>query len=541
MTTSGPDAGLVRSTAAMTVLTAVSRVTGFVRILVVAAVLGTTYLGNTYQAANTVPNLVFELFAAGALQAVVIPGLVELLDRGDRREAQHVAGSVLGLVGAGLAALAAVGMLLAPLLMAALVSGAPTPEIRDAQVRLGTVFLWFFLPQVVLYAAAMVATGVLNAQGRFALPAAAPILNNVVVTATYGAFWWMRGGAEPSLELTGAQQVVLAGGTTLGVVALTVLPVGAVLRSGFSLRPRFDHRHPAVRRLGRLGAWAAVYLAMSQVLLAAVLVLANAVEGGVVVYQVAFTFFLLPHALFAVPILTTLYPRLARHAQRGSWADFGRGVEQGLRGIAFFALLGTAGSIALARPLADAFLFGATGPEGAEQVARTIAAFAPGLFGYGAMLFLTRGFYAIGDSRLPALVNTGVAVAGVVLMVGVAAVVDDAGRVAALAGVHSAVHLAGAAVLVGLLRVRRPDAPVRAGRALGAGTLAAVGAGLVMVLVRAGLGLEGRAGAVAELVVAGGAGVAVYLALQVATGGLRPGAALALAGRRGRGGGDGRG
>ncbi|MDQ1519174.1 MAG: putative peptidoglycan lipid flippase, partial [Actinomycetota bacterium] len=78
-----PASDLARSTATMTALTAVSRLTGFVRILVVAAVLGDTFLGNTYQSANTVPNLLFEVFAAGVLQAVLIPTLVELFDGGD--------------------------------------------------------------------------------------------------------------------------------------------------------------------------------------------------------------------------------------------------------------------------------------------------------------------------------------------------------------------------------------------------------------------------------------------------------------------------
>src|SRR6476660_6449680 len=88
------EASFARSTASMTALTAVSRFTGFVRIVVVAAVLGTTFLGNTYQSTNTVPNLLFELIAAGVLQAVLIPSLVGLLDRGDEAEAEHVAGSV---------------------------------------------------------------------------------------------------------------------------------------------------------------------------------------------------------------------------------------------------------------------------------------------------------------------------------------------------------------------------------------------------------------------------------------------------------------
>ena len=88
---------LARSTATQTVLTGISRLTGFVRVVVVAAVLGTTFLGNTYQSANTVPNIVFELFAAGALQAVLVPALVARFDRGDDEGAERLAGSVLGL------------------------------------------------------------------------------------------------------------------------------------------------------------------------------------------------------------------------------------------------------------------------------------------------------------------------------------------------------------------------------------------------------------------------------------------------------------
>ncbi|MDQ4097305.1 MAG: hypothetical protein M3144_05485, partial [Actinomycetota bacterium] len=193
--TAGPTAGAVldpavaRPTAAMSALTLLSRATGVVRIVVAASVLGTTFLGNTYQSANTLPNLLFELLAAGALQAAMIPTLVELLDAGERRQAEHVARSVLGLAAVGLGAVAALGMVLAPVVMRLLVSGVEPESLRDAQVRLGAFLLWFFLPQVVIYAAGLVSTAVLNAQGRFSLPVFAPVVNNVVVTASYVLFW----------------------------------------------------------------------------------------------------------------------------------------------------------------------------------------------------------------------------------------------------------------------------------------------------------------------------------------------------------------
>jgi putative peptidoglycan lipid II flippase len=519
----GPAADLARSTLGMTALTAVSRLTGFVRVLVVAGVLGTTYLGNTYQSANTIPNLLFELMAAGILQAVLIPTLVGMLDRGDRDEAQRVTQSVLGLAATGLAVVAAVGALTAPWLMRLLVSGVADPAIRDQQVRLGTLLLWLFLPQVVLYAAGMVATGVLNASGRFALPVFAPAVNNVVVTASYGLFWWMRGGAAPSLDLTGPQVLVLGGGTTLGVLAFCAVPVVAVVRSGFSLRPRFDHRHPEVRRVARLGVWAAVLVAGTQVLMAVVLVLANRVEGGVVAYQVAFTFFLLPHALFALPVLTALFPTLSRHSRAEEDHAFLTAVGSGIQAIAYLVLPASAFFVVLARPLADAFLFGEITGEGARQVAGAVAAFGPGLVGYGVFLFLARAFYARGDTRTPALVGAAVVAGGGLAMVVGAHLAPLRQVVPVLAGTHSAAYLAGATAIFVLLRRRVPGRGARpVGPALVAGAGAALLAAAAMWLVAAAAPGAGRGGALLSLTLAGAAGLVTYVGGQAVLGRTTP-------------------
>nr|MDQ3305380.1 oligosaccharide flippase family protein [Actinomycetota bacterium] len=438
---------LARATAGMTLLTLVSRLTGLVRVLVVAAVLGTTFLGNTFQSANSVSNLVFELFAAGALQAAMIPTLVELSARGDDAEAAHVAGSLLGLAIAVLGVVAAAGMVAAPWIMRALVAGVEAPDVRAAQVRLGTTLLWFFLPQVVLYAAGAVATGVLNAQGRFALPVAAPIANNVVVVVACAVFWHLRDGAPPGLDLTGAQTVVLGLGATLGVLALSAIPLVAVVRSGFSLRPRIDLAHPGVRRVLGRGGWAALFLVGTQALLGVVLVLANGVEGGVVVYQVAYTLFIVPHALFAVPVLTALFPTLSRHAAGGDGDGYARGMAAGVGAIAFLALPAAAALVALADPLARLLLFGQGTESAGTVVPDVVVAFAPGLVGYGLFLFLARGLYAVGDMRTAALVHLGVVAAAALAMVVASALVAGPGRITALAGAHSGAYLVGAAVL----------------------------------------------------------------------------------------------
>jgi len=141
---------VTRAAASMGGVTVVSRLMGFVRVLVIAAVLGTTYLGNTFQASNSVSNILFELLAAGALSAVLVPTFVKLIDGDDRAEADRLANGLLGYALVLLGAVTVLGMLLAPLLARLLSSGAPNATVAAEQRRLSTFLLVFFLPQVVL-------------------------------------------------------------------------------------------------------------------------------------------------------------------------------------------------------------------------------------------------------------------------------------------------------------------------------------------------------------------------------------------------------
>lgn len=501
---------IVRQTATISSLNLVSRLTGFVRMLVVASVLGTTFLGNTYQSANSIPNLVFELFAAGALQAVLVPTLVEALARRGRAEAQRVAGLVLGSLLAAMGVVLVAGLALAPLIARALFAGSPA---GPSQVRLGTVFLWLFLPQVMFYAAGLVATAALNAEDHFAVPAFAPVINNIVVTSAYVAFWWLRRGEAPSLHLSPLEVGVLAGGTTLGVVAFTAAPIVAAHRRGFLLRPRLERGSHELARFWRQGAWAAAYLALTQALLVTVLILANRVEGGVVAYQLGFTFFLLPHALVAIPVFTALFPGMARAALAGDRDGYGDLVRRGVTTITVLVLPASAALIALAQPLARLTLFG-HGNTGVQQVALATAAFAPGLAPYGTFLLLTRAAYARRDARLPAVVNLVATVVGVAAMITTSLVLHGDARIAGLAGAHSLTYLLASILLATMLRrdVSTPDGLVSLRTILVALPAAAV-ASVVMVMVAANVGFAGRTGAGVEVALAGAGGLATYLAL----------------------------
>jgi putative peptidoglycan lipid II flippase len=429
---------------------------------------------------------------------------------------------VLGLAGAGLAVLAALGMLLAPWVMRLLVSGVDSASVRDDEVHLGTLLLLLFLPQVLMYAGGMVATAVLNARHRFAVPVFAPTINNVVVTASYALFWVLRDGKEPSLHLSAAETLVLGGGTTLGVVAFCLVPIAASVRAGVSLRPRFDRRNPNVRRVAKRGIWAAMFLAATQLLIGVVLLLANSVEGGVVQYQVAFTVFLLPHALFALPVLTALFPTMARHHAAGDEVAYARTVSSGLGAIAYLVLAAGAAMIALADPIAHAVRFAEFSETGANHVAAALRAFAPGLLGYGGLLFLARACYATGDTKTPAAVNAGVVVGGGIAMAVAVALAPDSDAITAIAAAHSGAYLCGALALGVIVARRHRGATAGIVRSLAAAVGAAAVAGVVMWLIEGVLPGASRTGALAEVAVGGACGIAVYAVVAALLGGPRP-------------------
>jgi putative peptidoglycan lipid II flippase len=505
------EPGLLRSSAPITVWNLVSRLTGFVRVLAVGAALGTTFLGNTYQSANLASNILFELLAAGVLSSVLVPAFVAHIRTAGRDDADRLAGSVLGMLLAILGPVVLAGMVAGPWIMRGLTITVDDAAVRRAEIDLGAFFLWFFLPQVLLYAVGTVATALNHAENRFVAPASAPVANNIVVTASMAAYWMMRNGA-PSLHLPLSEKLLLALGTTAGVAVMTAVPVVALWRRGLSLRPRWAPRDPELRRMGRQGAWAAGYLGLTQVLLAVTLVLANRVEGGAVAYQIAFTFFLLPYALVGNPIMTALFPRLAADAHAGERARFADRLGEGLRLLAFFVLPASAVLVATARPVLDVLAFGALA-RGGPLVARTLAAYAVGLIGYAAFQLLTRAFYADGDTRTPTLVNLVVVGLGSVSMVLWWAAADGGDKVVVLGLTHSLVQLAAAGALLVLL-VRRLPERLHLAVPLVRTALASAAAGAAAWAATHVVGGHARGDALVSLALAAVCGTVVYAVAQ---------------------------
>jgi putative peptidoglycan lipid II flippase len=501
-------ASVGRAAVGMGAVAAASRILGGARVLVVAAVLGTTYLGDTFEAANTFPTVVFELLAAGALSAVLVPTFVDLFARGEDEEAERRAGGLLGLALVALGALTVIGLITAPWLAEALTGASGAP---GEQQELATVLLRWFLPQLLLYPIGFCAIALLNARRVFALPAAAPIGNTVVVVAALIAFR-MVAGDDAGLALSGVEQMLLGLGGTLGVAAFVALPAIALWRDGFRLWPRWAPHDPGVRKLLGLSGWAVLQHTGAALLLGAAIVLGAGVEGGVVGYRVAFLLFLAPYGILAQPIHTTVQPELADDASGGDLEGFGHALRWSLASLGIVVVPVAALMVALALPAMQVAAFG-NADSGADLMAAGVAGLALGLPAYGAFRLLAAAWYALDDSRTPALAAVGSAVAGVVLMVVLTPLTHGSARIFALGLGHTVGFVLGSVALaVGL---HRREGLAFWPRSLPAITLLAAAVGGVAWVAMDAWAPDGRAVTAAALVVIGlVAGALYYLGVR---------------------------
>ena len=398
----------VRNTVVMSTGTALSRLTGFLRLSAMAFALGITEsrLPDAYNIANITPNILYELALGGILTSVVVPVVVEWMQTHGRDAAWDVVRRLFTITLVVLSAIAVLGIVLAPWIIDLYTVGYPEAQ-REAVHDLATFFLRFFMPQVVFYGIGAVAAGLLNSHRRFAAPMFAPIANNLIVIATFLIFYAMPGPAEGSHELaTGAQQLVLAVGTTLGVVAMTVALWPSVRATGFRFRWTGGVRDEAIVRIGRLATWVIVYVVANQLGYLIVLILSGEIKGGYSSYAAAFILFQLPHAIFAVSILTALLPAMSSRWAADDLDGYRALLSQGIRATATVLIPAALGYLVLAKPIVRLLLeHGETKSVSADLVSEVLFAFAIGLFAFSAFQFLLRASYAMQDTRTPALVN----------------------------------------------------------------------------------------------------------------------------------------
>jgi putative peptidoglycan lipid II flippase len=394
---------VVRSSVPVAVGTALSRLTGMARLAAMAYALGFDRLADSYNLANTTPNIVYELLLGGVLSATLVPIFVDHREKGD----DEATSAVVTVVGLALILLTGIGILVAPAVVH-LYTLRLSDTAAAAQQQVATDLLRMFMPQMLFYGITAIATALLNAHRRFAAPAVTPVFNNVLVTAIFLALPHLARGplTLETVRHDPGTMLLLGLGTTAGIAAMALPLLPALRRAGIRLRPVFNFRHPAVRKVVRLSGWTAGYVAVNQIALWIVLVLANGTKGGVSVYQGAYVFFQLPHGLVAVSLMTTLTPELAETAARADFATFRRNFALGLRLMTLVILPAAAGYVVLARPVVALLLQrGAFTPGQAGLTAACVALFAVGLLPFSLYLYALRGFYALHDTRTPFVIN----------------------------------------------------------------------------------------------------------------------------------------
>ncbi len=424
--------GAVSDSLSVAIWTFVSRFTGVLRGVAIAAVLGATYFANTYQFTNSLPNLIFYGLLAGSLfSSLLVPALVQHIDSGDSRAAARTAGGLLGVALLGMVALVPIVAVLTPWLLRLGSIGASDATAAHSQARVGAVLVLLLLPQVPLYAIVGTATAVMNAHRRFALAAAAPALENLGTIAVLGVVAVLYARAATEHHVPDSLLLLLGVGTTGAVMLHAGTQWWGARRAGIVLVPNAGWRDPQVRATVRRALPAVAQAALAALQLAALTLIADRAAGGVVAFQLAMNFYFLPIAVGATPVALSLVPRLSRMTAPSQAGLFRDTYVRGLVFASFLVVPAAAAYAVLARPLAGAIGMGAFGAAGGRVLlAAALLGLAPAIIGETLFLVTTYACYARGDTTYP--------LRGMIIHAAVCA-----GGIAAAAQLHGPVLLTG--------------------------------------------------------------------------------------------------
>ena len=522
----GSSRALARSSAVMAGGTLASRILGLARMALLALALDPITPGaDIWETANTIPNAIFLLLAAGVLNVLLLPQLTRAMTRG--REGREYSDRLLTLAVTVLVVGTVVFWLAAPLVtkLNAVAWAWGSPELN-----LAIMFAYFCIPQMLFYGLHTVLGQVLAAHHRFAAYMWSPALANVVQIAGILLFIWRFPGADqvPLDTWTLPMVALLGGSATLGIVVQALVLFPAVRATGFQWRPRWGFRGVGLGTAGVMAFWAFAEVGLSQGgMLAVNNLLAWAVDetpeaAGRSAYFYAFSIFMLPHSLIALSLLTALYPVLSKAAAVGDLRGMATRTETGLR-MLLTAMVPIAAGMMLLAPLLVRVIYPFASDEAHLAIARVVQAFTIGLIAYGVYLLCSRVFYSFEDARTPFFFQ--IALTTTLLLATGVALTQPETRAAIFAATGQGIGQILAAG-IGLYAVRRrlPDLQLRPaattlGRALLASVIALLPAwGLVRLLDR-----PGTVGAVVALAVAGMVYLAVYgvLALVLGVGEVR--------------------
>ncbi|MFF5214136.1 murein biosynthesis integral membrane protein MurJ [Micromonospora sp. NPDC000442] len=496
----------------------VSRGTGFLRNLVIGAALGGALVGDAYTTAQILPGMVYEFLLGGILTSVLIPVLVRRR-KADADGGQAYAQRLLTLAVLALGAAAVLAVALAmPLtwLYGANESAAGYSGLVTGLARL-------MLPMIFFSGLSALISAVLNTRGHFAAPMWAPILNNLVVIGTAALYIAIFGAdiVEPD-DMTTGRVLLIGGGTLVGVAVQVAGLLPALRRVGFRWKLRFDFRKLGLAELGRLGAWMICYVAVSQLGLIVLFNLLNRAgkenAAGPLIYNNVFLLLMTAHGIIAVSIITALMPRMSAAAADGRYADLAADLSRGTRTVsAVLAPIAVCYAV-LATPIAfTLFRWGAFTADNATATSLVLLAAALALVPFAISQLFTFAFYALPDTRTPALINIPVVALRIAVQIGLFAIFSASFVGAGMMIGNAISYLAAAIASAWLLRPRVGRIGLGAIlRTLGRVAVAALGAalaGLLVVALLPGDDTPTRLEAIAQLLVGGAVIGGTYLGL----------------------------
>jgi len=395
---------MFKDTLIVAIGTAMSRLTGLLRVVVFGIIIGQTALADAFDGANNSPNSIYELLVGGLLAASLVP-LFTRFAEDDDDEATNAVVSVSLIV---LAIATAIAIAAAPLIFR-LFSLHVSPLVNPEQFRhVGTVMSRIFLIQIFFYGLTAIGSALLNSRRHFFAAAWSPVLSNVITITMLLIIPFTRDGT-PGLQDVLTDHTffwLFTMSATAGVMAMGLVLVPALRRANISIRFTPNFGHPAVRTMIKLSSWTFGYVVTNQVALVVIKNLAEPGSGNQDAYSKAFTFFMLPHGLLAISIATTFVPELVRRVRAGDTSGFKSWLTSGVRWISILTIPASVAIVILAHPIISAILeHGHFNSIASHNTARALAGFSIGLAGFSIYIFCLRGFYAHEDTRTPFYIN----------------------------------------------------------------------------------------------------------------------------------------
>lgn len=371
-------------------MTLISRILGFVRDVVIARLFGAGVGADAFFVAFKIPNFLRRLFAEGAFSQAFVPVLSEYRTTRSRAEVQDLVDRVAGTLAAILFLVTLLGVLAAPVLVLVFAPGFLAVEDKF-DLTVGMLRLTF--PYLLFISLTAFAGGILNSYGRFAVPALTPVLLNLSLLA---AALWLASRLEQPVN-------ALAWGVFLGGLAQLAFQLPFLRRLGLLPRPRFDLRHPGVRRILKLMGPAIFGVSVAQInLMLDTLIASFLVTGSVSWLYYSDRLMEFPLGVFGIALATVILPSLSEKHSRGSAANFSRTLDWALRWVFLIGAPAAIGLAVLAGPtLITLFQYGAFSAHDAEMARRSLMAYALGLLGFTLIKVLAPGFFSRQDTATP--------------------------------------------------------------------------------------------------------------------------------------------